>query len=372
MKLKLTDLGIRSLPIPDHGQADYYDISHPGLCLRVSQGGSKVFTFINRKGDTRKRHTLGAYGDITLSQARQLARQLQIRPKSKTSGLTFYEALQTYLATEGKNMSAGHLKEVTRILTKQFASLHQHPISDLDTETITTILDALSPSAANHAYARCKAFLTWCRRRTLITSNPLQDFKTPHKEKSRDRILSDVEITAIWRAAATMNQYGAIIRLCILTGQRRNQIASLRKDWIQDDLVTFPAAVMKNEAEHLLPIGTLCAELITSWRSRIPHSPLFFASGQSTLFTAWSKNKRKLDRLSNTSGWVVHDLRRYFRSSLSRWKCCSPDVAERLIGHKVGSAVSAIYDRWSYLPEKREAVAKYEIHLQRILNQPTP
>ena len=43
MRLKLTDLTIRSLPVPEKGQTDYYDINHPGLCLRVSQGGSKVF-----------------------------------------------------------------------------------------------------------------------------------------------------------------------------------------------------------------------------------------------------------------------------------------------------------------------------------------
>ena len=56
-----------------------------------------------------------------------------------------------------------------------------------------------------------------------------------------------------------MNRYGAIIRLCILTGQRRNQIASLRKDWIQDNLVIFPAAVMKNEADTFYLSGH-CAQ----------------------------------------------------------------------------------------------------------------
>ena len=102
MKLKLTDLGIKSLPIPDKGQTDYYDTTYPGLCLRVSQGGSKVFTLIHRKNGARKRHTLGTYGEISLSEARTLARRLQVVPPPNSPSLTFYEAVHSYLATEGQ------------------------------------------------------------------------------------------------------------------------------------------------------------------------------------------------------------------------------------------------------------------------------
>lgn len=70
MKLKLTDLGIKSLPIPAKDQTDYYDTTYPGLCVRVSQGGSKVFALIHRKNGARKRYTLGTYGEISLSEAR--------------------------------------------------------------------------------------------------------------------------------------------------------------------------------------------------------------------------------------------------------------------------------------------------------------
>ena len=76
MHLKLTDLAIRSLPAPQKGQADYYDTSMPGLCLRVSQGGSKVFTFVLRRQNKRRRITIGKYGAVTLSQARTAANKI--------------------------------------------------------------------------------------------------------------------------------------------------------------------------------------------------------------------------------------------------------------------------------------------------------
>ena len=76
MHLKLTDLAIRSLPVPQKGQADYYDTSMPGFCLRVSQGGSKVFTFLLRRQNKRRRITIGNYGALTLSQARTAANKI--------------------------------------------------------------------------------------------------------------------------------------------------------------------------------------------------------------------------------------------------------------------------------------------------------
>ena len=278
----------------------------------------------------------------------------------------FEAALDLYVEKHLALKIKAHRVEAERLLRRHFTF---KTLDEINRKSIVPILDELTPSIRDHALRRLKAFLNWCVDRDYLSQNALVRLKSGVATTKRDRVLSDDEIRRIWAASAQMGQYGAIIRLCVLSGQRKGQIAALQKDWVKDDLIMFPASVMKSGVEHVLPIGTLCAELIASWRDHIPHSPLFFASGRSTLFTAWSKNKRKLDRLSNTSGWVVHDLRRYFRSSLSRWKCCTPDIAERLIGHRVGSDVANIYDRYHYLPEKRAALEAYEAYLQRLFNQ---
>ena len=275
MKLKLTDLGIKSLPIPAKGQTDYYDTTYPGLCVRVSQGGSKVFTLIHRKNGARKRYTLGAYGEISLSEARTLARRLQVVPPPNSPSLTFYEAVHSYLATEGQNMGARHRAEVERIFQKQFTDLHKKALAEVDTGHITAIIDRMTPSAANHAYVRVKTFLTWCRRRKLIPSNPLEDMKTPYKMRSRDRILTDDELRRIWHACLQLGTFGRIVQMLLLTGCRRSEISDLRREWIQGDLLVIPKEHTKGKREHIVPLPSSTY----SFAAALPtQSPLVFSA----------------------------------------------------------------------------------------------
>jgi integrase len=370
MKLKLTDLGIKSLPIPAKGQTDYYDTTYPGLCVRVSQGGSKVFTLIHRKNGARKRYTLGTYGEISLSEARTLARRLQIVPPPNSPSLTFYEAVHSYLATEGQNMSARHRAEVERIFQKQFTDLHKKALAEVDTGHITAIIDRMTPSVANHAYVRAKTFLNWCRRRKLIPSNPLEDMKIPYKTQSRERILTDEELRRIWHACLQLGTFGRIVQMLLLTGCRRSEIANLRREWVQGDLLVIPKEHTKGRREHIIPLPSFSHSLMATLPTQ---SPFVFSAREKTEtpFNGWGQSKSKLDKLSGISDWRLHDLRRTFRTKLSEWKCCDSDTAERLIGHKVGSEVSRIYDRYDRLEEKREAVAKYERRLKAVLNLPT-
>ena len=370
MKLKLTDLGIKSLPIPDKGQTDYYDTTYPGLCVRVSQGGSKVFTLIMRKNGARRRHTLGTYGEITLSEARALARQLQTRPPAGNASLTFQEAMASYFATECRNMGARHRNEVQRILTKQFADLHKMVLSELKVYDLTALIDTMTPSVANHAYGAVKTFLTWCRRRQFIPSNPLEDMKVPYKMQSRDRILADDELRRIWHACPQLGTFGRIVQVLLLTGCRRSEIANLRREWVQDDLLVIPKEHTKGKREHIIPLPSFSHSRIAPPPTQ---SPFVFSAREKpeTPFSGWSKSKRKLDTLSGISNWRLHDLRRTFRTKLSEWKCCDSDTAERLIGHKVGSEVSRIYNRYEYLEEKREAMERYTAHLQLVIGHTT-
>jgi integrase len=259
--------------------------------------------------------------------------------------------------------------ELTRILNKTFQPLHAVQMISITSKHISDIIDTL-PANALYTHGRIKTFMRWCRMRSLITVNPVEFLPPPSKYIPRDRILADDELRRIWHACPQLGTFGRIVQMLIVTGCRRSEIADLRREWIQCDLLVIPKEHTKGQREHIIPVPSFTYSLIASLPAQ---SPFVFSAREKpeTPFNGWSKSKSKLDKLSGVSVWRLHDLRRTFRTKLSEWKCCDTDTAERLIGHKVGSEVSRIYDRYDRLPEKREAMERYTEHLQRMLDQPT-
>jgi integrase len=71
----------------------------------------------------------------------------------------------------------------------------------------------------------------------------------------RSRVLSVAEIKSIWEASEACGQFGIIVKLLILTGQRRSEIGALRSDWICKDTITLPREITKNGRDHAFPVG---------------------------------------------------------------------------------------------------------------------
>ncbi|HHS93899.1 MAG TPA: hypothetical protein ENK63_00945 [Rhodobacterales bacterium] len=167
----------------------------------------------------------------------------------------------------------------------------------------------------------------------------------------RDRLLSDDEIAAIWHT--DQRPYSDIVKLLILTGQRRNQIWRYNPAWKDDDVLTFPSDVMKSKRPHTIPI--------TGYGDLLPSQPF--------IFNGWSKSKARMDRRSGVSDWVLHDLRRYFSSTMARLRV-PLHVTEQIIDHRSQvSGVAAIYNRYTFLEEMREALFAYESHLAMITSE---
>jgi integrase len=308
MKLKVTDLTIRSLPVPEKGQADYYDINHPGLCLRVSQGGSKVFTFLNRQNGARRRVTIGKYPSISLSDARTACRGFAANPAMNT--VTFGEAVASYLALATTHMSRSHIYELTRILSKTFQSLHAVPITGITSKHISDIIDAM-PANALYTHGRVKTFMRWCRMRSLIQINPIEFLPAPSKYIPRDRILTDDELRRIWHAASELGNYGCVVRLLICTGARRSEVANMRPEWIQQDLLIIPKEHTKSKQEHVVPLSEFVRDLIPEAGET---SFVFSAMDRDAPISGWSKYKKRLDKLSGVTGATHHDIRRTYRT----------------------------------------------------------
>jgi integrase len=152
-------------------------------------------------------------------------------------------------------------------------------------------------------------------------------------------------------AAEHLGDFGRIVRLCILTGQRRGEISLIRPEWLRSNALIIPASIAKNKREHTIP-------LTPQARALSLQAP--FAVGN------WGRKKNALDKLSAVTGWVLHDLRRTFSTMLAELQI-PPHVIEKILNHVSGkdalSPLAAIYNRASYMNEMREALAKYEAHL---------
>lgn len=186
---------------------------------------------------------------------------------------------------------------------------------------------------------------------------------------SRDRILTDDELAAVFRRAqAYPRPYGQIVQLLVLTGQRRGEVVALRRSWIVDDVITFPAELTKNSRVHRLPLTPMVASLINA----MPELPdLLFPSRNNPEkpFSGWSKTKARFDAELPFSDYTLHDLRRTFSSNLARMSV-PIHVTEKLLNHTSGtiSGVAAVYNRHSYQAEMREALLKYEAFLESIVS----
>ena len=364
---KLTDIALRNLPIPKSGQITYDDEGSP-LRIRVSQGGSKTFLVILGSG---RRHTIGRFGEVTLSQAREAARRLRaertlgrILPASKS----LPEAIEEYLGDI--RVRANTLVYYKRNLVR-LPGTKLHALTPRD---IHRILDELGDSSRLQALRTYTAFFKWCIRRHYLDKSP-GALMTGPKAGKRARILSDEELRAIWQACSDETndlapQFRAIVQLLILTGQRRGEIAALHNAYYSHNqqTITLPAKLTKNKRGHTFPLCSQAISLIDNFRGT---ERLWFSvrgkQGEVRLFSAWSKNKRLLDRLSNCAGWTLHDLRRSYRSTLGRLGV-RPDIAERMVNHiSARTDMEEVYDQYTYLPELQAAAEAYGAHFAEII-----
>lgn len=158
--------------------------------------------------------------------------------------------------------------EYERLMKKHFLPiLGRHKIGDLHARHVFAIIARLSdvPSEANHALTAMKAVLNYAVQHHLIPHNPCAEMPLPSRQQSRERVLRDDDLVQVFRAAAAMNSpFGQIVRLCILTGQRRGETAKLKWDYIneKDRMIILPAAIVKNNREHSFPYGDMVAETL--------------------------------------------------------------------------------------------------------------
>jgi integrase len=351
--VSLTGATLRSLE-PTETQVTYWDKGTKSFGLRVSPGGTMTWTLL--VGQERQRIKLGNYPIISLKDARILARQHlaertlgQHRKRSKTLSAAYELFDEVHL----KTLKTSTAYELRRLLKAHFIpKLGRKDLSELDTHHITDIIDRLSPGTAWHAFAAIQNFLNWCVGRRFITVSPLAGVPSPPKSVSRSRVLTDAELRAVWTAAASLGEFGIIVRLLITTGMRRGETAALQSSWLENNTLTIPAEVTKNGRQHTVPLSPRSLTLATSLATKRHLLPPY---------NAWSKPKKQLDLLSQVPNHTLHDLRRSWATNMARLGV-PIHIVEKMLNHISGShgGIVGIYQRHEYWDEQVKAAQLYE------------
>ena len=369
-KTKLTDLSIRALAAPEKGHLVAWDDGIPGFGVRISQGGTKSFFVLY--GRERARHQIGRFGVISLADARHEARrflaQRTLGHQEKPS-ILFSEGVTLFLDTQD-HLRPSTKRDYERLLKTRFEkSLKHYTLAEIQSAQVSTILDKLADSPAERKYAHSviRRFFKWAVARRLIDRSPVEGMDVPKPVQSRDRVLTPEEIKLVWDRAGGMNAFGAVIRLCILTAQRRGALGQLRGEWVDRTNLTisFPSSVTKQKKVHVIPIGPIALSLL-------PDHPglLFPARGLDTPLNGWSKSMATLIKLAGVAHFVPHDLR---RSALTMWARLGidHDTREFLMGHTL-KGIEGVYDHWDRMEPMRAAVARWEAKLASLVDCEAP
>lgn len=344
MKLNLTDLAIQRLK-PRELQFIVWDTGLAGFGIKVSPR-TKAFVVI--VGDGRKQKTLGRYPDISLKDARHQAKLLQaekVKERGPKTPTTFPEARTAFLAAKKGTLTAHSYSCYTRYLKLYPFKGYVHELTRAEIRQAGKSLDG-KPHAQNMAFITMRTLMNWCLAEEMIEKHPMNRAAPPNKVSYRKRVLSDEELRKVWNACED-DDYGRIVRVLMLTGQRREEIASLKE---ATDEMVFPET--KNGTDHRLPITPLVREHL-----KLPFN-----------FKRWSAYKKKLDTRSGVAGWRLHDLRRTAASNMARLKV-SPHVIEKVLNHQSGivSGIAAVYNRYDYAEEVEEALLTYEAYILKLV-----
>src|SRR5262245_25073684 len=220
-----------------------------------------------------------------------------------------------------------------------------------------TISDKAGPVAADRALAWCSSIFTWYAARNDDYVSPIIRGmrRTSQKERARDRVLSDDEIRTVWNAAE--GTFGDIVKVALLTAQRREKIVSMRWDDIAADGTWHIPNSNKCQkgTGGILVLPAMALDIIRA-RPCFESNPYVFPGIGQSLFKSFARAKHALDKATGElPQWQLHDLRRTARSLMSR-AGVQPHIAERVLGH-VQTGVQGVYDRHSYREEKRHALA---------------
>lgn len=379
----LTDSYVKLLR-PTPGQKGWREISDAGsrgLHMKLSPTGDKVWAIRHVVGGRRRRHIIGGYPTISLSEARSRASNYlsgtrdgmtaaETDARSRGMKMTVAEAHKNYLEA-----MATSLRATTIELKRGMFRLHlDDGIGSRQIRTIrkSDIIERVveirrdSPIQANRVFSEIMALLRWCEQMGFIDGIPsIRKRSIATKESPRRRVLTDPEIVEVWNTAGDIGDLTRdFIRLLILTGQRRDEVRNMA--WSEIDmgskLWTIPATRYKTSVDHSVPLSDAAMEIIRRrWTENATGYVLENPRMQTAYNGAASAMRRLRQKLSGQTHFTIHDIRRTVRTGLARLRV-DAQVAEKILGHAL-PGMSRVYDLYDRLEDQRVALQKWADHV---------
>jgi integrase len=383
--MKLTVKTTTALELPA-GKSDhvYFDDDIGGFGLRLREGGSRAWIYRYRIGRKQRSITLGNAKAVPLALARENAGRLEAKVrlgadpaldkqanKLAADNLT-HALIDEYLDARMAKWRPSSLRHVRRYLLEYAKPLHKLPITSISQRNVDKLLGDIAKASgdvsSNRLRAALAAFLTWVIKKGIrLPDGNVASYTERRNEQSRERVLSNVELRNIWHALHD-DDYSAIIKLLLLTGQRAAEIGSLRWDEVTDDEISLPGTRTKNKRPHKIPLSTPAKAIID--KHRILGRTFVFGRDDSAGFQGWGVCKERLNaRLTKINEpWVVHDLRRTAVTGMCELGVL-PHIVEAVINHISGhkGGVAGIYNRAAYDTEKRDALDRWAKHVLAIV-----
>lgn len=392
---------LQNLKPPASGRDEYNDDALKGLTLRVSSTGSMTWNLrytIKRSVKPQQRVTLGPYPQISLKDARARARDIvdaaqqgidlieqenrqkdaEIKKKQKENENTVTALVDRYM----NDYRQSNRQTSYKVALSQVNFIKQHlgdmPVAAVKRGDVMRMLELKGRTiTANRIWARMSTFLSWCVTKELIEHNvcrdvtrrDLQKAYVLKKEKPRERVLTDDELKAVYR---TFDKYGYPaglgMKLILMTGCRRDEVFESVWPWysLEAGEMVIPGSFYKTGRTHFVPLSTQAIDIVQQAKG-FSKSQYAFTGTKLTdrPFASFGKLIIDMRRDSGVSDWTPHDLRRTVRTKMAELGVLD-EIAERVIGHAVGTSVSRVYNHYEYKDERIEAIRLWCDHLDKI------
>lgn len=366
----LSDHGVLALK-PKAVRYAYPDPELGGHYVRVQPTGNKAYLALARNPNGKQIWvTLGSTNLLELDEARAAARDVIKRVRAglpafeeRAKAQTFDDVADLFIKRHVAAKGLVSRKGIERLLdthvrprwgSREFVGIRRGDVTAL----LDAVEDGHGTRQADLVLAIIRKMMNWYALRDEDYTSPIVRGmqRGDPKATERKRTLNNDELRAVWKHAEQAGQFGAIVRLALLTAQRREKLGSMRwEDVSADGVWTVPSEDRQKGVGGDLQLPEVARKIIAE-QNRLGDNPFVFPGRGDNHFTGWSRCKAAFDKAVPIEPWVVHDLRRTARTLMAD-AGVRPDVAERVMGHTI-VGVKGTYDRSEYRKLKAEALDK--------------
>ena len=355
----LNDRVVMDAAVPAAGRVELWDAELPGFGLRISASGRRTWQVMYRIGGRKRRLTLGSFPALPLKLARDAARATLAevakgqdpaaqRAAVRGGELTFERFAAAYVERYAKRSKRTWRSDARMIERDLLPVWGRRAVDGIGRRDVIEVVESINARghgyAANRRLSLLRTMFAWGVEVDLVRATPVVGITAPGREVRRQRVLAAAEIGALWRAWEQMAwPFGTLFKLLLLTGQRRNQVASLRLADVTfaDQIWTVPPEAGAADQGHEIPLSNFALEAITSV-PRTASRYVFPARGKPDRHVSgFSKAARRASDLSDVADWRTDDLRRTAAAGMMTLGAPAP-VVRNILDRTASSTVGGV------------------------------